>query len=561
MALNLGLGLGITAGLSGGGPSSQAILFAPSAARILNRNSPGSRASVVDGSGDITLTVYDGNSTINGKSISGGGEIDELDMPYGYSCPIRGKWILSSPQDPLDPTPTLTFANGMSTLFLFTGQRFEFKGGVLGEGSFAVRWSEDGGTAWKQAYYARSADPYWHQLDFGSAASRIVEVLGCDQSLGINGFNFDTGSSIPAAYTDADMPLGTMFGDSYVFGQNADDEGAGPTNNNNQKSINGQTRKLAEKLGCLQIRNHGLRGNRFGDLQASRSNYADRIDGGIYPDVGEAFFDGDAGPALRDFWVIPSTINDDGPAYDGVRKVGAIDAFRNLRRNQPNCLIMFPIGARAPQFTESPVWTSDYKEAFVEVFGATKADWIENGAYLHDGSRTEGANWTPAGAEGSSPYFGDGVVNPDSGHPTAAGHDYLAEKYYEGLIHMSQEIVKSAVEQGYGTEIWDDASANTGANWTYNGDGSFTADGSANGDVSLLDPAITSGKAYVVRLTVDAGMVGELRVRLGGGGYEPVTAPGDYSFVLDDRSSGGMIFQGLLSFVGTIRNLSLRSLD
>lgn len=544
----------------GGGGGSTAADFAVSAARILNRNSPGARASVTTGTGTVTHTQYSTDSTINGTTLVGGGVTDEKDVPMGYSCPIRGTWILTSPQDPVDPTPNLNFANGMSNLFIFEGQVFEFKGGSLGEGSFAIRWSEDGGTVWHQRYYASSGESAWEQFDFGSVATRIVEVIGCDQTLAINGYNFDTGATPPAAYTDDDLPLITMFGDSYVFGQGADDEGAGGTNVNGQNAINGQTRKLGEELGCLQVRNHGLRGNRFSNVQANRSNYADRLTGGIYPTVAEVDYSLDAaGTGARDLWIIPSTINDDSGGPDTpiglVQEADTADAFRRLRAAQPNAMIMFPIGARAPQFTESDRWLDNYKNGFTSVFGTDEAGWIEQGVYLLDGSRRDGADWTPAGLEGSSAYFGQAADDP--GHPTAAGHAYLAEKYAEGVIYMAQQIAIAATAEGYGTDLWDPAEASVDPEWTDNGDGSYTKPGAGNGSVSLLSPSITGGEAYVMRVTIDPGMVGELRVRLGGGDNVSLTAAGDYAFVLDDRSSAGLIIQGLPTFSGTIRDISI----
>jgi hypothetical protein len=541
---------------------STALLFADSAAKLLNRNSPASRASVVDGSGDVTFTIYNTNSTINGTPLTGGGLVDEKDVPFGYSCPIRGGWILTEPQYPIDPDPSLNFANGMSNLFVFEGQVFEFKSGNLGAGSFAVRWSEDDGITWKQIYQGSSDDQNWYQFDFGSAGTRIVEVIGCDQTLALNGYNFDTGTTPPAAYEDATLPMVTMFGDSYVFGQNADayDNTSGDgTNANDQNAIFGQTRVLGEYLGCLQVRNHGLRGNRFSPGQTNRSKYADRLSGGVYPTVAEALVDIDSGTVDRDLFIIPSTVNDDGPGNDGVRRTACAEAFSRLRELQPNCMIMFPVGARAPQWTESETWLDDYKNGFADVFGSSESEWIENGAYLHDGSRRDGADWTPSGAEGSSIYFGE--LGYDTGHPTQLGHDLLAQKYSEGAIYMAKEIVKSAVDQGFGTELFDDNWTNIGSNWTDNGNDTYTCtpDGINPSSLGLNIPEIEGGQAYVVRLTVDLS-AGELRVRLGGGSNQSITSSGSYSFVLDDNSSAGLILQGMITFLGTVSNVSCRAL-
>lgn len=545
--------------------------FVTAAARVLNRNSPGARASVVDGSNDVTFTIYDTASTINGASLTGGGVVDERDMPPGYSFPIRGKWILTSAQDPIDPTPNQTFAPGMSTTFIFEGQVFEFKGGVLGTGAFAMRWSDDGGKIWKQIYRSSSDDQHWYQFDFGSAATRIVEVIGCSQTIAINGFNFDTGPSVPAAWTDVDLPLVTMFGDSYVFGQNADDLGPGQeaTDGDDQNAVNGMTRKLGEYLGCLQVRNQGLRGNHFspadvavgGGYQApTKSNYADRLSGGAYPDFAEAALDLDAGGVMRDLFVIPSTVNDDALKFEGKRRAEIAKAFRRLRQLQPNCMILFPVGARAPQWGEGELWLEAYQEGFRDVFGQTEAEWIANGAYLHDGSRRDGANWIPAGAEGSSPFFGDGVVNGDSGHPTAAGHDYLAGKYAEGAIYLAEQIAIAAVKEGYGTELWQTADLSVDGTWVDNGDGSYSKPAGSNFSLSLVSDGITDGEVYVISLDVDPDMVGELRVRMFSGTNEILDAPGSYSFIQEGAANGRLIVQGLINFGGTIRNVSCRRL-
>jgi len=63
----------------------------------------------------------------------------------------------------------------------------------------------------------------------------------------------------------------------------------------------------------------------------------------------------------------------------------------------------------------------------------------------------------------------------------------------------------------------------------------------------------------VVRLSVDM-TAGELRVRLGGGDNNSITTSGDYVFVLDDNSSAGLIFQAMLSFSGTVSNISCKGL-
>jgi len=535
---------------------STALLFAESATKILNRNSPGARSTVVDGAGDITVTIYNTNSTINGTSLTGGGLVDEKDVPFGYSCPIRGSWILTEPQAPVDPDPSINFANGMSNLFVFEGQVFEFKGGTLGDGSFALRWSEDDGVTWKQIYNASSDDQNWYQFDFGSVGTRIVEVIGCDQTLALNGYNFDTGATPPLLYADPDLPLITMFGDSYVFGQNADtldNTTGGGTNPNDQKAISGMCRQFGEKLGALQVRNHGLRGNRFRPGQSNRSNYADRLSGGVYPSAAEALFAGDAGGEPRDLFVMPTTINDDSASDDPTLRPAVAEAFRRLRELQPNCVIIFPVGARAPQFSESDHWLDNNKDGFTDVFGTTEAEWIQNGVYLVDGSRRDGANWDPSGAEGSSPNYGG--VGFDSGHPTETGYDYLSGKYADGAIYAAQEIVKEATLQGYGTELFNDNWTSIGASWTDNGDLTYTCDGTSNSSLGLNISEIEAGKAYVVRLTV-SGSVGELRVRLGGGSNQSITADGDYIFVLDDNSSAGLIFQALNSFSGTVSNVS-----
>ncbi len=541
-------------------PAFTAADFAIAAAKILNRNSPGSRASVTDGTGLATITVYNTASTINGLSLSGGGEVDEATVPYGCSGAIRGEWIITSPQDPIDDPVHLNFANGMSHLFIYEGQKFEFKGGILTAGSFAVRWSDDGGTTWYQLYQPDSNDQNWYQVDFGSVATRIVEVIGCDQTLAINGYNFDTGSTPPAAYVDAELPMVTIFGDSYAFGQNADtldNTTGGGTNPNDQNAIYGQARRLGEYLGCLQVRNHGLRGNRFSPGQATRSNYADRISGGVYPAAAEALYNGDSGTATRDLFVIPSTVNDDTGSPNPERRPAIAEAFRRLRELQPNCMILFPVGARAPHWNESDHWLGDNKNGFMDTFGATEAEWIANGAYLLDGSRRDGANWTPSGAEGSLPTFGG--VGFDTGHPTQTGYDLLAQKYSDGAIYAAREIVKKAVTEGFGTELFYDNWTSISLNWVDNGDLTYSADGTDTGSLSLNIPEFETGKAYVIGLTVDV-TAGELRVRLAGGAYQAVTVSGDYQFVLDDRTFAGLIVQGLTSFIGTVSNVSVRSL-
>jgi hypothetical protein len=367
--------------------------FAAAALKVLKVNAVDNKRTVSDGSASVTITEYEADSTINGTSLTGGGMVDEADVPSFLSGDVFINWIIKQPANELvGHNSPLTFAPGSSKCFLFSGQVFEFAHGKIGAASCTIRWSNDGGQTWLQAYtqWAYNVAKKWIQVDFGSAAPRVVEVICEDQGLQTYGFNFDTGDTPPAPFIDFDVPLIQAFGDSYVFGQGSGDFGNGIDEHpNNQRATSGTARKMSEHIGGLQVFPHGLRSNGFAaqyKATPTQSNYADRIKCPTIPEFSEGSL---YGPL--DLVVIPSTINDDVPGADLIRRDSTAAAFANMRELQPDALILFPVGARPPQFGERDVWLDDYKNGFNDVFGTTEAEHIANGVYLHDGSRRQRA--------------------------------------------------------------------------------------------------------------------------------------------------------------------------
>jgi hypothetical protein len=442
---------------------------------------------------------------------------------------------------------------------------FEFAHGRIGAASCTIRWSNDGGKTWLQAYtqWDYNVDKKWIQVDFGSAAPRVVEVICEDQGLQTYGFNFDTGDTPPAPFIDFDVPLIQAFGDSYVFGQGSGDFGNGIDEHpNNQRATSGMARKMSEYIGGLQVFPHGLRSNGFAAQYKptpKQSNYADRIKCPTIPEFSEGSL---YGPL--DLIVMPSTINDDVPGADMVRRESAAAAFVNMRELQPDALILFPVGARAPQFGERDAWLDDYKNGFNDVFGATEAEHIANGAYLHDGSRRDGANWTPegTGVEGSNPHFGVSAPIGDPGHPTALGHDFLGQRYAEGAVILAKKVTVASAAAGDGTDIYTGSMNTVGQGWTeteapvgvyaYDAVGADTA-------LNWSSPDIDGTNVYVISFTVTGLASGGVFVRLGNGVEQTVDQNGDYAFAFNDAAQSDFTIGGN-DFTGTISNIGCRKM-
>lgn len=405
----------------------------------------------------VTISHYAGVSVIDptrDSTTAGGGAVNRNNLPNGFSGPIQEDWLVSEYPDGLTSEGGgLTYANGQSKMFYYDGQSFEYKQGSVGGMSVALIWSEDAGATWYQSDLldydaANDVAKGWTHFDFGSAAPRIVEIIGCDQSIQMYGFNFSNGQTTNFLPFDYQGPRGVNAGDSYAFGQGANNFGHNTPfiGVNAQNALAGQSRRLPYHLGCLfGFVNCGIRSNPFTIKPANGvyesggySTMHERFLCATFPEFSELGVFG-----TLDVVHIPYTINDHPPGMDGLREPYVAAALRNARRAQPNALIVFSVGANPPQFGESTLWHDEPIAAFKSVFGETEVEWIANGAYLNNGSRTSGANWTPAGVEGGSPHFGDPNATPagDEGHPTAAGHDFLAEKYADGIKYLANAIV------------------------------------------------------------------------------------------------------------------------
>jgi len=406
-------------------PSAQKIVDIWAAKRTVNR-SPASPPTVT-----LNSTAV---STINGRTLAQGGIVLTPSVPDGPSGPMNAdsRWVVT--KDPsVQVESNRTFAPGNSKLFTFTGQKFDFKVAITSGKSFTLRWSTDNGLTWGQSGPHVPTLVSWALVDFGSAATRVVEVICEDQILQTYGFNFDNGLT-PAAWSDPDIPLGAGFGDSYIFCQGTDD--AAIYTANKQQATAGMTRQMAEYLGFLQIRNHGFRTNGFSNDQANvQSKFKDRLD--LPAPADHALSEGLV-MGTMDFVVTAGSINDNSVTFDAERLADVTDYFTRLRAMQPTALIVLALGATPPQNGEGTSWHDDMINGFKAVFGANESAWVANGAYLLDGTRATGANWVPAGATGSSAYFpGTG----DTVHPNAAGHAFFGQKYGDALLYLAQQVI------------------------------------------------------------------------------------------------------------------------
>ena len=446
--------------------------FTTAAQRILDINaSPKTltRTSAPAASGGVDITIYSGVSTIDATtdSTAGGGKIDKSDVPDGYAGPIQPdvNWIIGGTLNPYYPPEELvqedgsvglTFAPGNSKLFLFDGLEFEFLPGGAGANSVGINWSDDNGATWKQAplFVWDDVDRGFIKFTFPDSRARVVELIGGDQGLQVYGFNFGAGAAnvAPLPFIDTTTPKGMLFGDSFMFGQGAHDQGGGVfIGRNAQNGLRGLPRAFGEELGSLWVYNHGLRGGAWTDkgetVPLKHTKMAERLTF-FYPQWSEGSRFGQ-----YDYVIMASTVNDAALYQQPNIRADVEAGLLAARAEQPNAIIVLCVGANAPQNNEMETWLDGYKNGFKDAFGDTPAEWIANGAYFHDGSRRDGANWTPAGAEGSSIYFGDGVTYPrvptdredygDSGHPTVAGHAYLAQKYVEGLLIAASAVVNT----------------------------------------------------------------------------------------------------------------------
>ncbi len=254
-----------------------------------------------------------------------------------------------------------------------------------------------------------STPSYWIYVDFGTAAPRIIEVIGGWQLVQIYGFNFRPGFPIAAAPNSA--PRIMVFGDSWVFGQGA------------SEASKAQSRLIGEKIGVPDVANHGLRTNGFANDQGGvQSYFHERI----------SYAEG-TNEGTLDLVVMMGSINDTGK-FGNASAISASQelvrqAFLKMRSAQPTALIVFPYGASPPDYGEVAAQQTAYAAAFDAVFGADDATRKANGAYRLDLSSGTGTNIFPRGANSLGGFFPgrpDIAGNPDGAHPNDAGHAAIA---------------------------------------------------------------------------------------------------------------------------------------
>lgn len=451
----LGLGLGLTAVRRAGGGGGGAALFAASAQKIVDASA--AKRTVVLASSPPTVDLTNtGASTINGRLLNQNGATATASVPDGKSGPGgppgTQNWIMTkAPGFAYDPATQTgrTYAPGNSKRFIYNGQKFDFKVGISSSKTLSIWYSEDvagGYKIWKKV----QDDSYlttqqsWCLVDFGSAASRAIEIIGEDEGMQLFGFNFEAGTTI-SAMADT-MAVGMMLGDSYVFGQGASQYSV---TRNGQQATKGMVRKVAEYLGTLNAYNNGYRTNGFANNQGGvQAYFHERIDMAV-----TGFAEGTHWGTL-DWVIMPASINDDGKNVTLVQDNTTL-AFQKLRAAQPTALILFTLGAQPPTGDlnggannvrpDNSATHNARRAGFKAVFGNTSAEWIANGAYMIDGTEA-GENWVPSGLIGTSAYFPGGTTNadgalPDYAHPNVAGHDFFASKYAAGLLTLATAIV------------------------------------------------------------------------------------------------------------------------
>jgi hypothetical protein len=103
-----------------------------------------------------------------------------------------------------------------------------------------------------------------------------------------------------------------------------------------------------------------------------------------------------------------------------------------------------------------------------------------------------------------------------------------------------------------------------GSDWTDNGDGSYTADGtqtSGQNEIRWNDASIVAGRVFRVSGTVSDVTSGNIGVRLGGGAYQTKNTNGDFEFFFADAAVANVQVAEQNTFNGTVSNISVREIN
>lgn len=169
---------------------------------------------------------------------------------------------------------------------------------------------------------------------------------------------------------------------------------------------------------------------------------------------------------------------------------------------------------------------------------------------------------TPALLVGGSPIVCQNAVGTDTGLTIVKDEmvNYITSEYQSGFMHGDVKLgtLASTVEGVLGldvtTNLWIDPPPSIDPEWTDNGGGSYTADGSQVSSISMYTGAVlTNGQNYTQEITVSGLTAGTVTVYAGSTtAMPPITANGTYMF--SGKASGDLVIyvQGNAAFSGTV---------
>jgi len=141
------------------------------------------------------------------------------------------------------------------------------------------------------------------------------------------------------------------------------------------------------------------------------------------------------------------------------------------------------------------------------------------------------------------------VIIEDNG--TLVGDYPLDEDWTQGNVAVNRAAV-------LGSELFSNPSL--GSNWTDNGSGSYSTDGTVQGDLFVSGVA-TIGQSYLYEITVDSITSGTIRLRVGdsAGSFYDITATGKHFVVLEAEIVNTTV-RALVGTVATISGISLKQI-
>lgn len=155
----------------------------------------------------------------------------------------------------------------------------------------------------------------------------------------------------------------------------------------------------------------------------------------------------------------------------------------------------------------------------------------------------------------------ENVVTPADGMV-----NYITDEYQSGWMQGDIKLATLAdsVEEDIGvditTEWWDDPPTTIETGWTDDGGGSYSADGSQGGAISMFSAAnLVDGQVYDFLITVSGYAAGNVAMLAGSTSVGPALAA-DGSFVISLKASGDLVIsvQGDADFSGSVSAISVK---